>query len=56
MWINFANSSLSITGKGKTTCLVWAGVAVNKLASSPTEDDNEVTISSLMASSGGLVT
>ena len=49
-------SSLEITGNGSTTCRQEAGVGSSRLASGPIEPYSEVTSSSRIASSGGLVT
>ncbi len=51
-----ASSSLSITGRGRTTWRQEAGPGASRFSSGPSEPDNEVTISSRMASSGGFVT
>ena len=47
---------MSITGNGRVTWRQWLGVEVSTLTSGPTEFDSEVTSSSRIASSGGLVT
>ena len=54
-WI-FASSSLSMTGKGSATWRQCAGVAVSRFWSGPIAVPSEVTSSSRIASSGGLVT
>ena len=54
-WI-LASSSLSITGKSSEICLACSGVAVSRLSSGPRPDFIDVTTSSRIESSGGLVT
>ena len=49
-------SSFDSTGKGSTICRQDAGDGVSRFCSGPIEPDSEVTSSSRMASSGGLVT
>ena len=56
MWMILASSSLSITGNGSVSCRQLSGPGCSRLASGPTEPPTEVTTSSRMASSGGLVT
>ncbi len=56
MWMSLASSSLSITGKGRVTLRQDAAVGSSRLDWGPIEDSSEVTSSSRMASSGGLVT
>ncbi len=51
-----ASSSLSITGNGSTTWRACAGDAARAFPSGPMVVPSEVTSSSRMASSGGLVT
>ncbi len=51
-----ASSSLSMTGNGRTSWRQCAGVASRMLTSGPMRLDSEVTSSSRIASSGGLVT
>ncbi len=56
MWMSLASSSLSITGKGSVTLRQAAAVGSSRLPCGPSEECREVTSSSRMASSGGLVT
>ncbi len=56
MWMSLASSSLSITGKGSVTLRQEAAFGSSRLPCGPREDSSEVTSSSRMASSGGLVT
>ena len=56
MWRILARSSLEKTGNGRTTWRHDAGVGSSRLASGPIEPLSEVTSSSRIASSGGLVT
>jgi hypothetical protein len=51
-----ASSSLSITGRGMTICRHEAALGASRFCSGPIVPANEVTISSRIASSGGLVT
>ena len=51
-----ARSSLEKTGNGSTIWRQDAGVGSSRLASGPIEPASEVTSSSRIASSGGLVT
>ena len=51
-----ARSSLEMTGNGSTTWRHDAGAGSSRLASGPMVPLSEVTSSSRMASSGGLVT
>ena len=51
-----ASSSLSMTGRGSTICRQDAGPGASRFCSGPMVPDSEVTISSRIASSGGLVT
>ncbi len=56
MWMIFARSPSLSTGYGSTICRQEAGPGSKKLRSGPVDDASEVTSSSLIASSGGLVT
>ena len=56
MCLILASSSLSITGNGSTTCRQADGLASSRLPSGPMTVPSEVTSSSRIASSGGLVT
>ena len=56
MWRILARSSLEKTGNGSTTWRHDAGVGSSRLASGPMLPESEVTSSSRIASSGGLVT
>ena len=56
MWRILARSSLEMTGNGSTTWRHDAGVGSSRLASGPMVPASEVTSSSRIASSGGLVT
>ena len=56
MWRILARSSLEITGNGSTTWRQEAGAGSSRLASGPMVPSSEVTSSSRIASSGGLVT
>src|SRR3712207_9265074 len=51
-----ARSSLENTGNGRTTCRQDAGCGSRRFASGPIVPDSEVTSSSRIASSGGVVT
>jgi len=55
-YINLARSSRSMTGRGSMICRHEPGRASRRLPSGPTVAASEVTSSSRMASSGGLVT
>ncbi len=55
-WRILARSSFEITGNGSTTCRHEAGAGSRRLASGPMVPLSEVTSSSRIASSGGLVT
>ena len=55
-WRILARSSLEITGNGSTTWRHEAGVGSSRLDSGPMVPFSEVTSSSRIASSGGLVT
>ena len=55
-WTIFASSSLSMIGNGSTSWRQLSGPGRSRLASGPIVDDTDVTTSSRMASSGGLVT
>ena len=55
-YISLARSSRSITGSGSRICRHEPALASSRLASGPMVADSEVTSSSRMASSGGLVT
>ncbi len=50
------SSSLSMTGNGSTTWRQWPASGSRRLPSGPMMLDSDVTISSRIASSGGLVT
>ena len=52
----FASSLSLITGHGSTICRHEAGPAASRFCLEPMDDMSEVTKSSLIASSGGLVT
>jgi hypothetical protein len=56
MWMSLASSSLSMTGKGSSICRHAAGLVSSRLSSGPIVVPREVTSSSRIASSGGLVT
>lgn len=56
MWMSLASSSLSITGNGRVTLRHDEEVGSSRLLPGPSEERSEVTSSSRMASSGGLVT
>ena len=56
MYRSFASSSLVITGRGMTIWLQLSGSGASRLRSGPMVPASEVTSSSRMASSGGLVT
>lgn len=56
MCMSLASSSLSITGKGSVTLRHAAAVGSRMLPAGPSVERSEVTSSSRMASSGGLVT
>ncbi len=56
MWRILASSSLLITGNGSTTWRQECALGVSRLPSGPMLPLSEVTSSSRMASSGGLVT
>ena len=56
MWMILASSSLSIIGNGNANWRQLSALAANRLASGPRVEPTEVTTSSRMASSGGLVT
>ena len=56
MCTSLASSSLSSTGKGSTTLRQAAGSSASRLWSGPMVDASDVTSSSRIASSGGLVT
>ena len=52
----FASSALRRIGSDTLSCLHCPGVSSNRLPSDPTNASTEVTSSSRMASSGGLLT
>ena len=56
MWRILDRSSLEKTGNGRTICRHDAGVGSSRLASGPIDPLRDVTSSSRIASSGGLVT
>ena len=56
MWRILARSSLEMTGNGSTTIRQDAGCGSSRLDSGPMVPASEVTSSSRIASSGGLVT
>lgn len=56
MCISLASSSLSITGNGSVTLRQDAAFGSSRLPDGPSVERSEVTSSSRMASSGGLVT
>lgn len=56
MCTSLASSSLSMTGNGRVTLRQEAAVGSRRLPWGPSEEISEVTSSSRMASSGGLVT
>lgn len=56
MCMSLASSSLSITGKGRATLRQDAAFGSRRLPEGPSTERSEVTSSSRMASSGGLVT
>ena len=51
-----ASSSLASTGNGSTILFAASGTSASRLASGPIVEASEVTSSSRIASSGGLVT
>ena len=55
-WTILASSSLSMIGNGRTSWRQLAALGRSRLSSGPIVDDTDVTTSSRMASSGGLVT
>src|ERR671928_100237 len=55
MWTIFASSSFVRTGKGSTSWRQCAGVAASALCSGPMDVASDVTSSSRIASSGGVV-
>jgi hypothetical protein len=54
--MSLASSSLSMTGKGSEMLRQDAGLGSSRLPEGPMVEISEVTSSSRMASSGGLVT
>ena len=55
-WTILDSSSLSMIGNGRASWRQLSGPGASRLASGPIVEETDVTTSSRMASSGGLVT